>query len=288
MNNNNKNIVDDFHRRNFFTNSKPEFNKSKDEAWNEIIDKIDNGQKSDAVIHNITPFKTKIFYGIAATIILLFATGLMMRQYSNSEYCPEGQHFSVNLPDGTNVTLQSGSTITYYPLWWSFSRKVVLSGEAFFDVVPGNKFNVISPLGNTVVIGTSFNIVASENKYIVTCFTGKVKVTSFTEMSVILSPDYKAEVINGELKVSKYISNNNALSTDSDMFNFESVPLSQVIKEIENHFNIVITSSTELRYNYTGFFSKQKSVEEVLYILCKPYGLTFVVHSNKKYHIIQI
>jgi len=235
----------------------------------------------------IIPTKTKIFYGIASTLIILLTTGLMLRHYSTSKYCPEGKQLIINLPDGTKATLQSGSTITYYPLWWSISRKVVLSGEAYFDVVKGNKFNVLSPLGNTTVLGTSFKIIANENRYIVTCFSGSVKVTSLADMSVVLKPDYTAEILYGEIKVSKYNAQKDELSTDNNMFDFESVPLSQVIKEIEAHFNITITSDIVLRYIYTGFFSKQKSIEEVLYILCKPYGLTFVVLSDNKYHIIE-
>lgn len=278
---------DDFQERNFFTGSKPEYNTSKDQVWNEITTKIDSGDNSYTNHKIITPLKTKFFYGIAATLILLLGTGLMMRHYSSSEYCSERQQLSVKLPDGSTVTLQEGSTITYYPLWWSISRKVVLSGEAFFDVVPGNEFIVLSPLGNTSVLGTSFKIVASEKKYIVTCYTGKVKVTSFTEMSVVLKPEHVAEVVYGEIKVSKYKTYKDLLANDSNMFDFESVPFSEVIREIENHFNITITSSTELRYNYTGFFSKNKSIEDVLYILCKPYGLTFVVLSHNKYHIIK-
>lgn len=238
--------------------------------------------------NNSAPLKTRVFYVVITTLIILLGTLLMLRHYSVSAYSPEGKQLTVNLPDGTKVNLQSRSTLTYYPLWWKISRKVVLSGEAFFNVVEGSEFTVLSHLGRTVVLGTSFNIITSDNKYIVTCFSGRVKVTSFTEMSVILNPDYTAEVINGEIKVSKYEATKDALSSDSNMFDFKSMPFTEVLKEIENHFNVTITSSIELRYNYTGFFSKQKSVEEVLYILCKPYGLTFVVLSDSKYHIVTI
>jgi hypothetical protein len=55
---------DDFHERNFFTGSKPEYNKSKGQVWNEITTKIDNGESSDTNHNIITPLKTKFFYAI--------------------------------------------------------------------------------------------------------------------------------------------------------------------------------------------------------------------------------
>ncbi len=280
---NNNNSEEDF-----FSNVEPQYDKTKNQVWDELTNSIDQGISQKTFSNNSSPLKTKIFYAIAASLILFLGTTLMMRFYSSSEYCPEGKQLIVDLPGGTKVTLQSESTITYFPLWWRFSRKVVLVGEAYFDVVKGNEFKVLSTMGNTIVLGTSFKVYARDYSYIVTCFTGSVRVFSFTKRSVVLNPNNTAKLVNGELEVSKYSSQNHEQIIDKDTFDFKSIPFYRVIREIENHYNVKITSSTELRYNYTGMFSKQKSVEEVLYLVCKPYGLTFVVLSDKKYHIISI
>lgn len=270
----------------FFANSSPQYGKSKQEVWNELekhIDKSDKSKKDTSII----PINLKVFYGIAATLVLLLGTTLMLRFYAQSSYCPSGTQITITLPDGSSATLQPESTITYYPFWWQFSRKVVFSGEARFDVKPGKDFTVMSPLGSTTVLGTSFNVLARDIKYIVTCYTGSVKVTSFTQRSVVLNPNYTAEILNGELKVSKYRGEMLIERDDEEMFNFKSEPLPKVIKEIEKHYGVTITSSASLTNTYTGFFSKQKTIEEALYIICKPYGLTFVVLSENKYHIIE-
>jgi ferric-dicitrate binding protein FerR (iron transport regulator) len=194
----------------------------------------------------------------------------------------------VKLPDGSAVTLKSNSSITYFPLWWNFSRKVNLTGEAFFDVEKGEDFIVASAYGRTVVLGTTFNVYAREYAYKVTCFTGMVKVISLSQNSVVLNPNYTAEVIyNGEIKVSKYDAKNEILKDKNNMFVFKSVPLINVIQEIEKYYNIKITSSISLNYDYTGFFSKQKTAEEALVLLCKPYSLTFIALSDTNYHIIK-
>ena len=280
---NNNNSEEDF-----FSNIEPQFDKTKKQVWDEITNNIDEGILPKTNQTTSTSLNTKIFYAIAASLLLFLATTIMMRFYSSSEYCPEGKQMVVELPCGTKVTLQPKSTITYFPLWWSFSRKVVLVGEADFDVVKGNEFNVISPMGNTIVIGTSFKVYARDYNYMVTCFTGSVKVVAFTRISIVLNTNQCAELVDGELKASKYTSQNQKQLNSEDTFNFKSIPLYKVLGEIEKQYNVKITSSIELRYNYTGIFSKQKSVEEVLYLVCKPYGLTFVVLSEKKYHIISI
>ncbi len=272
----------------FFSFNKPDYRKSKDDVWKEITSIIDLNEEAELknkkeFIHN-----SKIFYSLAAAIIILLGTTLMLRHYSTSVYCPENKIMTYTLPDGSTIELQQNSSVTYYPLWWKISRKVVLSGEAFFNVEKGNEFMVSSVLGNTIVLGTSFRITASESKYHVTCFTGKVKVVSKSQRSVVLGADYSAHIIhNGEIKVERYTEEDIDLNPENNMFDYKSVPLTNVIRDIENYYNISITSGVELNHNYTGFFPRNKTPEEVLYLLCKPYGLTFVVLSENKYHIIK-
>ncbi len=275
------------HEMDYFSISKPPFNKSKEKAWEEIISKVDSIDIKQIKENKRVSLNTKVFYGLAATLLILLGTVLMLRSYSTSEYCSNNEQLVFNLPDNSTVTLQSNSAITYYPFWWRFSRKVVLSGEASFNVQNGNEFVVSSPLGRTIVLGTSFNIFSRDYKYHVTCFTGSVKVISFSQQSVILNPDQRAEIIDGKIKVSKYFGEEDNNVPETEMFDFTSAPLSDVIKQIEVYYNVKISSSDDLRYSYTGLFSKQKSIEESLYVVCKPYGLTFVVLSEKKYHIIK-
>lgn len=283
-NTNNKNYSEE----ELFSKVQPKYSKSKEDVWNDIYSKIELQDDDNTDSRKGASINIRIFYTIAASILLLLGTVLLLRYYSNSNYCPEGEQLTVKLPDGSSATLKSNSSITYYPLWWNFSRKVNLTGEAFFDVVKGEEFIVASAYGRTVVLGTTFNVFARENTYKVTCFTGLVKVISPSQRSVLVNPNYTAEVIyNGEIKVSKYNPKNEILDEKNRMFDFKSTPLVDVIKEIENYYNIKITSSTSLNYDYTGFFSKRKTARESLYIVCKPYGLTFVVLSDDNYHIIK-
>ena len=136
------------------------------------------------------------------------------------------------------------------------------------------------------MLGTSFYIYSRGTEYKVTCITGKVKVISKSNQEVILSPNYFAELNNnGEFVVRKTQNSKSATSWIDNMFVFTSVPLPTVINEIEHHYNVTITSEIPLDYSYTGFFSKQKSVKEVLNLLCKPFGLTYKKISERSFEI---
>jgi len=285
MDNKNQHIDKELNKNNLFTVDKPDYSRSKEEVWNEVFDKLED-REEDKVIHK-NKVRLGMFYGIAAAVILLLGTTLMMRFYSESIYCQDGDQITHILPDGSQVILQPNTTFTYYPLWWSFSRRMILSGEAYFDVVEGDEFIVSSPLGSTRVLGTSFTVNSRNYQYIVTCHTGRVQVIAFTKRSVVLDPNYTAEVVDGDVKVTKYTGTNTPDPIETSMFDYHSVPLEMVIDDIEDHFNITVSASDPLAYNYSGRFSKNKSVEEVLYILCKPYGLKYVKLSDNKYHILK-
>lgn len=276
MNHKDKNIDPDqlAEGSNFFKQLEVPHLKSKDEVWDELFKKLEHKPQKQKLFH----YKRSLAIGMAAAILLLAGLFSIIRFYSVSVYNPAGHHLSVNLPDGSIVELNAQSTIQYKPWWWQFSRTVKLSGEAFFKVQKGKEFAVISRKATTTVLGTSFNIFARGNTYNVSCMTGKVSVVSETKQEAILSSGYHAEVEeSGAIKVFKNDAQTQSSSWRDGMFTFTSFPLQQVLQEIERQYDISIVLDVESSYYYTGFFSREKSLEEVLELVCKPFGLTFEV-----------
>lgn len=257
---------------NFFKQAEVPYQKSKDEVWEEMFEKLEHKPKQRKLFQN----KRSLAFGMAAAILVLAGLFSVVRFYTVSVHNPAGHHLSFSLPDGSQVELNAQSTIQYMPWWWQFSRTVKLDGEAFFDVQKGNEFAVISTKGTTTVLGTSFNIFARANTYNVSCMTGKVRVVSETKQEVILSSGYHAKVeINGSIKVFKNDAQTQSSSWRDGMFTFTSTPLQQVLQEIERQYDVSIVLNSNDAYYYTGFFSREKSVEEVLELVCKTFGLTF-------------
>lgn len=87
-----------------------------------------------------------------------------------------------NLPDGTVVYLNSGSSLSYPVPYDSKERKVCLSGEAYFKVTHNEKQPfIVSAFGdryNVRVLGTEFNMqaYASEDQISTTLVKGSVNV----------------------------------------------------------------------------------------------------------------
>lgn len=93
-----------------------------------------------------------------------------------------GQKMHLQLPDGSEVWLNSGSNISFPKYFSNSVREVSIHGEGFFNVThdPSRPFIVKSPALIAEVLGTSFNIRAYEDEIEqkVSLVTGKVKVVT--------------------------------------------------------------------------------------------------------------
>ncbi|PWD99124.1 FecR family protein [Marinilabilia rubra] len=265
-----------------------DFEKSKDEVWAVLSKSIEaSGTESSGSL--VEMFPGRIWMIAAAAVIVVLGTGLFMRLYTTEVIAPLGEHVLAQLPDGSEVKLNAGSSISYKPFWWPFNRETHLEGEAFFEVKKGEEFEVNSQAGRTIVLGTSFNIYARENQYKVTCFTGKVRVVARQSGHVLeIIPNEQAALNrDGSLRLSKLKNPEEAASWLNDMFVFTGTPLNEVFDEIERQYNIAISEEADLDYLYTGNFSRNQTVEQVLKMVCKPYGLQFR-NSGQEFVIVKV
>lgn len=257
------------------------YGKSRDEIWEAMQRKI---AVEDKPVLHIRPVRVRLLW--AATLALLMGLGSLLRFYHHTIRTVPGQMVTVTLPDESTAMLNAQSELTYYPLWWTFSRKVVLTGEAFFKGPHDRRFSVKSARGTVAVLGTSFDIYARKDNYRVVCFSGKVRVTSRTKNRIILTPGEKAEVNpQGEIIFSKKIKASNYNAWTDHQFVFTATPIASVLAELVRRYNVKIDFEKAVNENYTGNFSAEIPVEQALNIVCKPFGLTFVKVDNQHFII---
>ena len=85
-------------------------------------------------------------------------------QYNELEV-PTGGEFKVTLEDGTKVYLNSNTRLRYPVRFGGDERRVILEGEAYFEVAKSEMpFIVETALEEVTVFGTKFNIMAYENE----------------------------------------------------------------------------------------------------------------------------
>ena len=130
----------------------------------------------------IKTLKPRWYIGIAASVIFLLGLMILFNFSSNTEYSSDfGKQLSFELPDGSKVTLNSMSTVSFNKENWKNNRTLTLDGEAFFEVKKGQKFKVQTTQGNVTVLGTEFNINTTNDYLKVLCYEGKVKVKRFNK-----------------------------------------------------------------------------------------------------------
>lgn len=135
-----------------------------------------------------------IYLGLAASLLVCvvvltwrlsgnkMANGQQKTAVAATEKTRQSRHQTINLPDGTRVTLNENSKLDYPASFYQSTRDVYLTGEAFFDVKHDAKKPFLVHTGKFVtrVLGTAFNIRAypGDAAMAVTVARGKVQVQS--------------------------------------------------------------------------------------------------------------
>jgi ferric-dicitrate binding protein FerR (iron transport regulator) len=157
-------------------------NVDVNKAWERFQNRI-SGQHEPAKIINHRRFS---WIKIAASIILVAGLGIIAFILVNRNSAPKemvaqtGQNVLVDtLPDGSVITLNKRSTVTYPSKFKGNTRAIALKGEAFFNVAPDKKKPFIISVNDVevTVVGTSFNIKSENGNTEVVVETGIVRVT---------------------------------------------------------------------------------------------------------------
>jgi ferric-dicitrate binding protein FerR (iron transport regulator) len=267
----------------FLSRTKIPWEKSKEEVWNMLEDKLMKEDQPTVPVRSLHP--NRHWLALAASLVLLLAVSTFMRFYTSKTYCPEGVHGSLQLPDGSTVELNASTHLSYHPFWWFVSREVKLEGEAFFSVEKGRNFRVVSSRGTTEVLGTTFNVFARGADYIVTCHTGSVRVSESPGSSAVtLSPGERSILqAAGGFEVTALDGSPASPGWTENMIMFSSAPLRLVFEEIERQFGIVIETPEEMPQVYSGNFSLNQPVENILSLLCLPFDLAYERQNGNTY-----
>lgn len=192
--------------------------------------------------------------------------------FTNTIYTPKGAKSKINLPDGSEVWLNSDSKITYPIKFSEGSRVISLNGEAYFKVQSDTAAPMIVKAKDILVrvTGTEFNVraYANEESVSTTLISGGVDV-------------YSKRVIDGTYVVNKlrsmesfrYIPNkiDNISSLDTDkkvawkdgVLYFKSTPMQQVIKDLErwHGVEILVQDPRVADYKFTAVIHNQSMVQ---------------------------
>lgn len=205
---------------------------------------------------------------ILIALVFLFGTNHIKKAEFLTAKASVGEQKSVILSDGTKVTLNSCSEITYPSSFEKNTREVVLSGEAYFDVTKNPKvpFCIKASRFEVKVLGTVFNIksYSDDDISLVDVESGCVEV-SMPEAVFRLKQNDK--IIMNKVSGDVIKSRSNAASSlwTKEKLCFEATPLCDVARMLERQYGCKIDFEKGQDFNIlVSGQHDNKSLESVL------------------------
>lgn len=196
-----------------------------------------------------------------------------------------GSQTQITLPDGSIVTLNSGSKMVWNEKKFSSNRLVTLSGEGFFEIKKGGEFIIKTENGIVQILGTKLNIFSREKEFWVSCLTGKVGVEAGNTRQILL-PGEITELTSNGLEKRVLAEVNQTAAWKEGVFYFDDKPLVSIFDEIERQFDVSIQFEGDTKRSITVSFSNKK-LEEALDVVCIPMGLKYEVDNKNKVRITE-
>jgi transmembrane sensor len=209
----------------------------------------------------------------------------------NTISTPKGGQYQILLPDGTRVWLNAASSLKYPTVFSNRERRVVLTGEAYFEVksqlsVRGSKIPFFVGTSTQVVevLGTHFNINSYSDEPFTktTLIEGSVRVTHpiyDQETSVILKPSEQSAVAANHYIGVSAVNTSQVIAWKSGLFQFEDSDIKTVMRELSRWYNVEVEfEGTIPNIRLWGKIHRNVNASEALKILG---------YFDLKYRIVQ-
>jgi ferric-dicitrate binding protein FerR (iron transport regulator) len=269
------------------------FNKSfiSEEKTLNAWEKFEKNVTPAKEVYKIPFYKNIKYQSIAATLVLFFTiSALYMTNKSTTlvHKTAYGEILDIKLPDGTKVKLNSNSVLSYDH---DDVRKVVLEGEAFFNVEKNRstnaKFLVITDDLEVEVFGTSFNVNNRNTRTQVFLEEGQIALK--------LNNGIQKQMIPGDLVSYSYITDKIIeekrilkpelqTSWKNGSLIFDRSTLASAMSKIEDTYGVsaVFEDNTSKTILITGAVPTQ-NLEICLKTIEKSAQVTIVNQNNKLY-----
>jgi transmembrane sensor len=275
--------------------------------------------------------KTLYFLRIAAAAMILVALSVFLLKrdlFMSSDtrdaqlelIVPSGEKSQLILADGTKVWINSESRLVYPVSFKDRDRRVMLEGEAYFDVskVENSPFTVYTQDVKVKVLGTKFNIKSYPKDQTIetTVVEGLVRVEDEEEkvrfspivlktaermvfrkdeakvQTNIAKPKVSDKIIQNELPVTvkeiliSHVNTDNITCWKDHLLVFDNETLEEIALKMSRWYKVQVDIlDTDLKtHRYTGKFVNNESLDQVLEAI----NLTTPIQYNINRNSVQI
>ena len=241
----------------------------------------------------------RLWQSVAAVLLLVVVSlGYLVMQAERTqndliqEFIPVAGMRHLSLPDGSQVQLNSKSTLFYPESFNGKTRSVYLIGEGYFKVMPDKEhpFIVKGSDFQVTALGTEFNVnTYSENDEVYTTLvSGSVKVEYDNLISsVILKPNqqlsYNKLTKKSRLQQSQV---DDVIAWQRGELVFSDAHLEDIFTRLEHKYPYTFVYSFHSLNNntYSFRFPKNVTLEEIMLIISQVVGdIHYVIKDNKCY-----
>ncbi|MBN1821243.1 MAG: FecR domain-containing protein [Prolixibacteraceae bacterium] len=252
----------------------PPSGKTQEEVLEMILNKTNQSKPVKSYSLNF------IIRAVAAILILAFSVysinTFIIHKKVKTQFAEQKE---IKLPDGTQVTLNAGSQIIWNNIDFNKKRKVNLKGEAFFNVKKGDEFIINTNRGKVEILGTELNVYSRLKEFSVSCFTGKVRVTTNNQEQVLTPGDWV--ILNSAGLVKSKSSNiEKTISWKDGILHFEDTQLVRIFDELERQYDVnVVYKGNEDRLATVDF--PNNNLTDALEVVCIPMELKYEIKNRK-------
>ncbi|EDM34705.1 putative anti-sigma factor [Pedobacter sp. BAL39] len=281
-------LVHDYRRQETFYNESAE-----DRLFDRIAASVKEEGRRRPLIH------IGRFAKIAAVLLVVLQAGLLFWLINKDveQHTRFGQIRRIVLPDGSEVTLNGNSRLSYGNDFGKGKRSVRLSGEALFKVkhlnkdpehiMEGERFVVHCDNLNIEVLGTTFNVRSRREQTDVGLLEGKIKVSYLQEdqvkpqVLVMVPGDFIRQQGRRYLSRTKLSEPQKLLVWLDHRLLFKDATLQEIVQVLEDDLGYKVTISDEgiLKMKIEGEINVA-TVEELLEVISSTLDLK--VEKNDK------
>jgi len=214
---------------------------------------------------------------VAATIILIAGLGVTLFMLINKNTEPKemvaqtGQNVLIDtLSDGSVITLNKRSTVTYPSKFKGNTRAIALKGEAFFNVAPDKKKPFIISVNDVqvTVVGTSFNIKSENGNTEVVVETGIVRVTRAGKTVELNAGEKIVMDANDSNTIKEKVTDKLYNYYRSKVFVCDDTPLWKLVQVINEAYDVnIIIGRKELRDGKLNTTFNNESLDQILEVI---------------------
>lgn len=257
-------------------------------TYNKLLERIRKAERKNVVrqlwIKYASVAAVALIIGIAGFWIGGQQSSVPLQYYS---YITGNSISSFELPDGTKISLNRNSTLSYSNLYGEKVREVSLEGEGFFSVMKDKaKPFVVDLNGSKIsVLGTVFNVknYKKEGTTTATLVEGSIRFET-PEQQILLKPDQQLVFNRSENKIDiESVTTDLVTAWKSHLIKYKSITFKEFLNMLAKQYDVeIILSDSELgKQKVSGAFDDSLTVDQILNLMKKNLSFKWKKQGDK-------